>query len=150
MAARDILTLDKPIAPRLIRCLYLVALILIAVLVILGIARGVRVMTLSPLPRPAVAAQNAAPSQPPGPGAMMNPGMMGPGARQAMREMMARRFGRGPFAMRGIGPFPRVPVLSGIVIIFFALLRGAVALLVVRILAELGLAILAMPRRAET
>jgi hypothetical protein len=160
MAARDILNLSNPIAPRLIRCLYIVMLILIALLVILGIARGIRVMTLPPLPRPAIAGQpgtapgapNAAQPQPPGPGAMMNPGMMNPGQRQAMRDMMARRFtgrARGPFAMGGLGPFPRQPLLSGVFIIFFTLLRGAVALLVVRILAEMGLAVLAMPRRSE-
>jgi hypothetical protein len=40
-------------------------------------------------------------------------------------------------------------VLGGLWIIFGALLRGAIALLVVRILAEMGLAVLAMPRRAE-
>jgi hypothetical protein len=162
MAARDILTLDKSIAPRLIRCLYIIAMVLIAVLVILGIARGVRVMTLQPPPRPAAAsaqtpAPGAATPQPPGPGAMMNqgmmnPGTMGPGQRQAMRQMMARRFAgrpRGPFAMAGLGPFPRQPVVSGLFIIFFTLLRGAVVLLVVRILAEMGLAVLAMPRRSE-
>ncbi len=152
MAARDILNLNTPIAPRLIRCLYLIALILIAVLVIFGIARGIRVMTLPPLPRPAINAQtspalpNATQTQP-GPGAMMNPGQ-----RQAMRQMMARRFtgrARGPFALGGLGPFPRQPLVSGLFIIFFTLLRGAVVLLVVRILAEMGLAILAMPRRSE-
>jgi len=165
MALRNILTLDTSIAPRLIRCLYIVALILIAVMVILGLARGVRVMTFQPPPRPAAASNQAAPDaqaqqpgpQQPGPGMMrqglvgpgqMGPGMMGPGQRQFMRQMMARRFGpRRPFGPFGIG---RNPVLGGLLIMLGALLRGAIALLVVRILAEIGLAILAMPRRSET
>jgi hypothetical protein len=69
---------------------------------------------------------------------------MGPGQR---RMMMNRRFGR----ERGFAPFGigRNPVLAGGWIILGALLRGAITLLVVRILAEMGLAVLAMPRRAE-
>ena len=63
MAARDILTLNTPIASRLIRCLYIVALVLITVLVTLGLIRGIRVMTFSPPPRPAIAnAQGTAPA----------------------------------------------------------------------------------------
>jgi hypothetical protein len=150
MAARDILNLDNSMAPRLIRCLYIVALILITVMVILGLVRGVQVMSRSPLQPPAITsntlpAPGAATPQPPG------LGMMGPGQRRMMAMMdrrgpmmLNRRFGRpiGPF---GIG---RNPVLGGLWIIFGALLRGAIALLVVRILAEMGLAVLAMPRRS--
>ena len=55
MAARDILNLDNSLAARLIRCLYIVALILVAVMVILGLVRGVRVMSRPPFPRPAMA-----------------------------------------------------------------------------------------------
>jgi hypothetical protein len=79
---------------------------------------------------------------------MMGPGqrgmMMGPGQR---RMMMMRRFGR-----RSIGPFEigRNPVLGGLWIILGTLLHGAIGLLVVRILAEMGLAVLAMPRRSES
>jgi hypothetical protein len=155
MAARDILNLDKALAPRLIRCLYTLALILIAVIVMFGLVRGARVMTRPPPPPPAVTANAANPatpapdatqSPPPGQG-VMNPGqrgmMMGPGQR---RMMVARRFGRpiGPF---GIG---RNPELAGLWIILGTLLHGAIGLLVVRILAEMGLAVLAMPRRSES
>ena len=70
--------------------------------------------------------------------------MMGPGQR---RMMMMRRFGPRPIGPFGIG---RNPVLAGLWIILGALLHGAIGLLVVRILAELGLAILAMPRHSET
>ena len=158
MAARDILNLDNSLAARLIRCLYIVALILITVMVILGLVRGVRVMSRPPFPRPAMAnaaAPTAAPStapdatapRPPG------PGMMGPGQR---RMMMGRRFGRPgfrgprPLGPLGLGPLSRNPIWAGIAIIIGTLLRGAIVLMVVRVLAELGLAVLAMPRRSET
>jgi hypothetical protein len=139
MAARDILNLNTSIASRLIRCLYIVTLILITVMVILGLVRGVRTMMRTPPPpRPAIAQNQAATPAPdatanpatPRPGMMRN---MGPGQR---RMMMMRRFGRNP-------------LLAGAWIIFGTLLRGAITLLVVRILAEMGLAILAMPRRSE-
>ena len=155
MAVRDILTLSNPVAPRLIRCLYIVALVLIAVMVVFGLAHGVRIMLRPPLPRPAISASttaatdttsqaNSAP-QPPRPDFTAR--------RQAFQHMMmARRFRRprGPFGGEfGPGPFPRMPLLSGAAIIFFTLLRGIIVLLVVRILAELALAILAMPRSKE-
>jgi hypothetical protein len=157
MAARDILNLDNSLAARLIRCLYIVALILITVMVVLGLVRGARVMSRPPIPRPAMAnaaAPAAAPStapdvtapRPPGPGTM---GMMRPGDR---RMMMARRFGRpGCRGPRPMAPFGlgRNPMLGGLWIILGTLLRGAIVLMVVRILAELGLAVLAMPRRSE-
>ena len=146
MAARDILTLGNPIAPGLIRCLYIVVLVLIAILVILGLVRGIRTMTFTPPPRPAMAQNQAPGAVPTAPG----PGMMqGPGRMQGQRSMMNRRFGR--FAPRPRFPFGlgRNPVAAGIFIIIATLVRGAIALMVVRILAEMGLAILAMPRRSE-
>ena len=48
--------------------------------------------------------------------------------------------------MFGMG---RNPVLAGIFVVFGSLLRGAIILRIVRILAELGIAVLAMPRRTE-
>ena len=155
MAARDILNLNNPLASRLIRCLYIVALILITVMVILGLVRGVRTMMRTPPPpRPAIAqSQTATPApdatQTPAPrSGMMGPGqrgmMMGPGQR---RMMMMRRFGpRRPMMPFGFG---RNPMLAGLWIIFGTLLHGAIGLMVVRILAEMGLAVLAMPRRSE-
>jgi hypothetical protein len=41
----------------------------------------------------------------------------------------------------------RHPMRAGIFMIIGALVRGFIALMIVRILAELGLSILAMPRR---
>jgi hypothetical protein len=146
MATRDILNLDNALAPRLIRCLYTAALILITVMVVLGVVRGVRIMSLPPLP-PAAIADAAAPGM-----AMpaLPPGMA---ERLGDRRMMGeRRFdrrdfgGRRRFAPFGLG---RNPVIAGLFVIFGTLLRGAIILMVVRILAELGIAVLAMPRRSE-
>ena len=162
MAARDILNLDNALAPRLIRCLYTAALILITVMVVLGVVRGVRIMSRPPLPpaamatgAPAAAAPDAAAPPQPGmmdPGMMsrrMGPGMMAPGMNRRM--MMDRRFGRRPMGPMGFGPLPmRNPIAAGAIVIFGTLLRGAIILMIVRILAELGIAVLAMPRRTET
>ncbi len=144
MATRDLLTLDNSIAPRLIRWLYCIALVLIAVMVVLGVARGVRTMLRPPM---APIAMNGPP-----------PGMMAPSAGQQsmmprgerrmmmMRQGMGRRDAMGPGGMFGMG---RNPILAGGFTILFALLRGLIVLFVVRILAEVGLAVLAMPRRSE-
>ena len=45
MATRDILTLKTPMAEGIIRLLYTIALILIAIGVLMGLARGVMIMT---------------------------------------------------------------------------------------------------------
>jgi hypothetical protein len=152
MAARDMLSLDTSIAPKLLRCLYTVALVLILIGTALGIVRGVRVMTAPPPPSPpamAAAAPGAAaptaPMPPPMAGRRMGPRMgMGPG--MGPRMGMRRGFGRfhrrpGPLWMRGMPPAAR-----GGILILFALFRGIVALLVVRVLAEMGLAVLSLKR----
>ena len=51
MAARDILTLKTPMAEGIIRLLYTIALILIALGVLFGLARGVMIMTHAPYSR---------------------------------------------------------------------------------------------------
>ena len=68
------------------------------------------------------------------------------------RMMGERRFGRRDFGGRRMGLFGmgRNPLLSGLFVILGALLRGAIVLMIVRILAEIGLAVLAMPGRNET
>ncbi len=145
MAAGDIFALNTSLAARLIRCLYIVALILIAIMVILGVVRGVRIMTFTPRPMPAAA------GAPPAPGAAMPAPPQGAmPAQPGRRMMMMRRFRRpgmmGPRAPFGFG---RNPALAGAFAIFMTLLRGAIMLMVVRILAEIGLAVLAMPRRQD-
>jgi hypothetical protein len=150
MAARDILTLKTPMADGIIRLLYTVALILITIGVLFGLARGVMIMTHAPMQRPAMTApatpgssavtptpapqtdaQNARPE--------FRPGMRGD-FRGWHRFGHHRRFGM----MMG-----RSPMAFGLFMIVGSLLRGLIALLLVRVLAEIGLAILAAPKRAS-
>jgi len=140
MAATDILSLRTSMGERAIRWLYALALILIALGVIFGLWRGVMLASRAPMTNPPAAAANANPpanamiAPAPQQGAQA-PGRMGP--RGFYRSREARRF----FMMR------RHPMRAGIFMIIGSLLRGFIALMVVRILAEMGLAVLAMPRR---
>ena len=141
MAWSSILNLDTPIAHRLIRCLYTAALVVIAIVTVIGIARGVMTMT-----RPAPAPMAAASSPPAAlPNAQGGPPAAMPGPRPGRPFFRPRRFGpHGPL----LGPVLRgQPVLAGAVQILFTLLRGLVMLLVVRILAEMGLAVLSLGER---
>ena len=140
MAATDILSLKTSMAERAIRWLYALALILIALGVIFGVWRGAMLASRAPMTNPpAMAANTNAPAnamtaQAPQPSAQaMRP--MGP------RGFYHRGFERRFFMMR------RHPMRAGIFMIIGALVRGFIALMIVRILAELGLSILAMPRR---
>jgi len=155
MAARDILNLGTPMAEGIIRLLYTIALILIGLGTLFGIGRGVIVLTHAPMQRPAVTSSAAPPS-----GAMAQQDNAAPqaqpdqNARPDMRDGMRRgdfrgwrgwhRWGhhRGPFGM-----MPRSPWF-GLVVIIGALLRGLIALLIVRVMAEIGLAVLSLPKRA--
>ena len=69
MAASDILNLDRSLAPRLIRILYGLTLVLIALGVVLGLIQGVRTATrmppLPPLQMSGVANQNTPQTQVP-------------------------------------------------------------------------------------
>lgn len=152
---RDILNLNNSLAPRLIRCLYTVALVLITVMVLLGLLRGIRIMTQphalqagivvgSQNPAPTAGTNDAAPAPPPS-AAQIQRRM--DDRRMMMRERYREFRGRRRFGMFGLG---RNPLLGGLFVIFGALLRGAIVLMIVRILAEVGLAVLAMPRRGET
>ena len=140
MAAGDIFALNNSLASRLIRCLYIVALVLIAIMVLLGVARGVRIMSFTP--QPMSAAADAPPS------AQADQQAAPQAAMPDRRMMMQRRFRR-PGMMRAPFGFGRNPTVVGAFTIFLTLLRGAIMLMVVRILAEIGLAVLSMPRRQE-
>jgi hypothetical protein len=124
-------------AERAIRWLYALALILITLGVIFGVWRGAMLASRAPMTNPpamANAPANAMTAQAPQPSA------------QAMRPMGPRGFYRG----RGDRRFFMMrhhPMRAGIFMIISTLVRGFIALVIVRILAELGLAILAMPRR---
>ena len=139
MAAGDIFALNNSVASRLIRCLYIVALILIAIMVVLGVMRGIRIMTFTPRPMTAASAP---------PSAQADQQAAPQAAMPDRRMMMQRRFRR-PGMMRAPFGFGRNPTVAGAFTIFLTLLRGVIILMVVRILAEIGLAVLAMPRRQE-
>jgi hypothetical protein len=141
MAARDIVTLENSFAPCLLRILYPLGLAIILVGMLLGIAQGVRVITRPPMTQPAMTQPGAQPGamgqmQPP-PGAMMGRGMMGRGMMgPAMMER--RRMMRGMRAGN--------PVLAGSFLILRTLVGGAILMMVVRILAEMALAVLRLPK----
>jgi hypothetical protein len=140
MAATDILSLKTPMAERSIRWLYALALILITLGVLFGLWRGAMLAMRAPMAPPAMSATstnppaNAMAPQAPQPGAQP---MRPRGPRGFYRNRMERRF----FMER------RHPMQAGIFMIVRTLVRGFIALMIVRILAEMGLAILAMPRR---
>ena len=155
MPARDILTLNKPMAPRLIRSLYCIALVVILIGVLFGIARGIRTMEHQrPLQLPAAsqssstadATSGASPNswragQHHGPG---DRGFRGPGGRGPGGWNHGGYRHRGFMMMRHLSP----PVRGGLHILF-ALFRGLVLVLIVRVLAEMGTTILAMkPKEA--
>jgi hypothetical protein len=145
MAWSNILNLDTPIAHRLIRCLYTVALVVIAIVTVMGVARGVILMTR---PAPISAAASAAPTAAPPAAATGQPAPptalpAGPRGRPFFRP---RRLG-GPLMSPIFRGAP--PALVGLVQIVLVLLRALVMLLVVRILAEMGLSVLAMGGRAR-
>src|SRR5580704_9134145 len=126
MAAGDIFALNTSLAARLIRCLYIVALILIAIMVIVGVVRGVRIMTFTPRPMPAAA------GAPPAPGtAMPAPPQGAMPAQPGRRMMMMRRFRPRPRGPLGMGFLPRNPQLAGAITVFMTLLHGAIMLMVV-------------------
>ena len=157
MAARDILTLNTPMAERIIRLLYTIALVLIAIGTLFGIGRGVMILTHTPMQRPAVTSS----ANPSGNAVTPQSGTAAPqaGNRQAgnQQQMDRREFRdrwrgdhRGWYGRRHYGPFgmmPRSPMF-GLVVIIGALLRGLIGLLIVRVLAEMGLAVLSLPKRS--
>jgi hypothetical protein len=140
MNVGQLLNLENSIAAKLIRCLYFAALILILVMVVLGLLRGARLMSRPPMTPPAMAANVPAPDA----AQASQDGAAWRGRHRFMARRMQDGFRPGLFA------FGRNPVLGGVFVIFWTLLRGAIVLMIVRVLAELGLAVLAMPRRAES
>ncbi len=159
MATRDILTLKTPMAEGIIRLLYTIALILITLGVAFGLARGIRIMTHTPMQRPAVTAPanpqsgaEATPQAPQSDAQNARPGMRFGNDRRDRRQRFGM-MGQGRYGMMGPGRYgmmSRSPGTYGLMVILGSLLRGLIALLVLRVLAEIGLAILGMPKRATT
>jgi hypothetical protein len=151
MAARDILTLKNPMADGIIRLLYTIALILITIGVLMGVGRGIMIMTHAPMHRPAITApatpeSGAATPQAPQTDAQSGAQNARPDFRQGMRGDFRgwHRFGHHHRFGMMMG---RSPVGFGLMMIVGSLLRGLIALLLLRVLAEIGLSILAMPKR---
>jgi hypothetical protein len=149
MAARDILTLNTPMAERIIRLLYTIALILIAIGTLMGIGRGIMILTHTPMQRPAITAD----ANPSGTATAPQPGTASPQADTQNARPDFRAGPRGDFRgwhryghHRPFGMMHRSPMF-GLLVIVGALLRGLIGLLMLRVLAEIGLAILAMPKR---
>ena len=140
MAATDILSFRTSMGERAIRWLYTLSLILIALGVIFGLWRGIALTTRPPMTNPPAMADANPPAN-----NMMTQQAPQPGA-QAMRPMGPRGFYHRGFERRYF-LMRRHPLQAGIFIIIRSLVMGFIALMVVRILAEMGLAILAMPRR---
>ena len=152
MAARDILTLKTPMADGIIRLLYTIALILITIGVVMGLARGVGIMTHTPMQRPAITAPatpdaNAAAPQTPQTDAQSGAQNARPDFRHGMRGDFRGWHRYGHHRGYGMMMMGRSPMIFGLFVIVGSLLRGLIALLLVRILAEIGLSILAMPKR---
>src|SRR3569623_3021930 len=135
MAARDILTLNTPMAERIIRLLYTIALVLIAIGTLFGIGRGVMIMTHTPMQRPAITSS----ANPSGNAVTPQSGTAAPqtgnqaDAQNDRRDFRDRWRGdhRGWYGRRHYGPFgmmPRSPMF-GLVVIIGALLRGLIGLL---------------------
>jgi hypothetical protein len=148
MAARDILNLGTPMAEGIIRLLYTIALILIGLGTLFGIGRGVMILTHAPMQRPAITSSATPPS-----GATAeqqgNPAPQAQGGQSARQDFrgMRRDFRGWHRHHRHWGMMGRSPWF-GLVVIIGALLRGLIALLIVRVMAELGLAVLALPKRS--
>ncbi|MES2295140.1 MAG: hypothetical protein V4527_17715 [Pseudomonadota bacterium] len=148
MAARDILTLKTPMAEGIIRLLYTIALILIFLGVLFGVARGVMIMTHAPMQRPAITApatpdSSAVTPQAPQTDAQNARPEFRPGMRGDFRGW--HRFGHHRYGMM----MGRSPMGFGLMMIVGSLLRGLIALLLIRVLAEIGLAVLGMPKRTS-
>ena len=150
MSAGNILNLNQPMGAKLIRVLYCIALVVITLGVLSGVAGGVRTMlrpppmpqTMASAPMPQAPPQAANPNRPDfAPGNFRRgfgrPGMRGPGMDGPMRM-------RRPFM---VGGMMLPPPVSGALRILLVLFRGLIAIMVIRVLAEIGTAILAMGAR---
>ena len=142
----NILNLNVPMAPRLIRILYVIAIILIALGVLRGVAGGVMTMTRPPhqaamaapadqntSPNAATASQTPSAPQDAQANPMRRPGF-GPGRFRRGPGMGGPRFMHRPRGPMMLGPMMRgmPPAVMGAVRILLVLLHGFVMLLVVR------------------
>lgn len=149
----SVFNLDKPIGPCLIRALYCVALVVIALGLLREVVGGVRMMSGPPAPAMAMAGPPSspamgAPANPPPP--LVGGERRGPGFGPPPRRYRGPPFTRPGFMMGG--PMLRgwPPAALGALRIVLALLRALVVGMVIRVLAEIGLAVLAMGAKARS
>lgn len=140
-----LLNLNKPLGPCLVQALYCIALVLIALGLLRGIVGGVRVMSAAPPAVVSAAAvpQAAIPAAPAPP-----PAFVGGERRYPGFGPRGRRFPGPPRPMMGMLRGAPAPVL-GALRILGALFAALVAFMVVRVLAEIAGAILAMGVKAR-
>jgi hypothetical protein len=141
----SVFNLNKPLAPCLVQALYIIALVLITLGLVRGIVGGVRMMSGQPPAIIAMAAtpQAGDPAAPPPP-----PPMVGGERRYPGFGPRGRRFHGRPI-MGGMLRGAPAPVL-GALRILGAFFVAAVAAMVVRVLAEIANAILAMGAKARS
>jgi hypothetical protein len=149
----NFLTLERPMTPRMITLLYWIAIFLIVLGFVRGIAAGVREMGRPVSTRPAVAAP-ADRATAPSAGGAAGPEMqnMGMPDRPGFRSNVRRHFLRGAFSRPGrfhhgwtmgrglLGPLAHdmPPAALGVLRILAALIHATICLAVARILAEVA------------
>ena len=158
--ASTLLSLNSSLAPRFIKILYIIALIFIALGVILRVGHGVIRITHPPVHHAAMAAMagqmpsanqsTPATSQSAAPGSRIRrdgqPGQVGFGNK----HFGARRFHGPRLGLLSAVPTDQRPLVFGIFRILFALIWGAIAVMVVRVLAELAIAVLTLSTKPRT
>jgi len=138
MAASDILNLNNSMAPKAIKWLYWIALVIIAGGLVMGLVRGVGIMQRGMSLPPAVTTT----ATPDGAGGMTTPQNDAQNQRGERRRFYSRR------EQREFNQRRRNPTMFGVMLIGRTLVRTIISLLLVRVLAEMGLSVLAMGKRA--
>jgi hypothetical protein len=179
MSVSDIFTLRKSVGPCLVHALYIVMLVIITLAVIVGVARGIatmvrpqgpRIAAVRPAPPPPAPPQPATPPQAPAAAPAPDaatpnappPAQPAPAATPAAPAPQAMpapppgpRFTRRGF--RGDGPAfnrsgrgnGRDRMLVGSLQIVRALVAGAIAVMVIRILAEMAVIVLKLGEKNQ-
>lgn len=149
----NFLTLERPMTPRMITILYWLAIFLIALGFVRGIATGVREMG-RPVSTPPVVSAQADQAKAPSSGEAAGPGTqnMGMPDRSGFRSNFRRHFPRGAFFHAGrfhhgwmmgrglLGPLAHdmPPAALGVLRILAALIHATIFLALARILAEVA------------
>jgi hypothetical protein len=149
--ASGILSLNSSLAPRLIRILYIVAVIFIAIGVLLRVGQGVMRIAHPPLHHATTAAAaGEAPGTDQSTTATRPSAVTGSSVREdgrmgfGHRRFDTHRFHGPRLRLLRVVPRDQRPLVFGIFRIVFALIWGTIAVMVVRVLAELANAVLTL------